>query len=90
MARQSSDTKTLDLLGGAIRQRGRPATGAALTNVQRQAAYRARLKDSKLQPVTVYLDDDLVTALKKYVEFKDIDYSQAVQRIMRDRLLRKR
>lgn len=88
--KQREDNKTGDLLAGAVRQRGRPSTGHALTGAERQAAYRERLRASKRLPVTIYLEDDVVTALKNYVEFKDMDYSEAVQRIMRDRLLRKR
>lgn len=48
--KQPEDTVTPDMLdqGTAKRGRGRPRTGAALTDAERAAAYRARKKEQGL------------------------------------------
>lgn len=96
--KQIEDTKTLDLLDAVPlkvavpkRGRGRPAGPVpALTSAQRQAVRRARLKESGVMALTVSLSADVLAALSKFVEFKDMTKDQVVERILRDRLFRKR
>lgn len=62
--KDSHDTQTVDLLP-VPRPRGRPRTGTALTNAERQAKHRAK---RALQPdnnVTVTINDDSVTVTIK-------------------------
>lgn len=84
-----SDKFTADILTGR-RPVGRPPSPDAMTPAERQRLRRARLKAAGVEQVLVDLPSDVAQALKKYVEFKDMDYSAAVERILRDRLLRKR
>lgn len=86
------DTKTLELLEiePVKRGRGRPSTGQAMTNAERQAARRARLAAAGERDFTVRLPADVVAALDKFMQFKDLTQSEVIARILRDRLLRKR
>lgn len=88
------DEVTMELPGVAKR-RGRPATGKAATGANRMAAYRARLAAAGLETMTLDLDQEVACALRAYVDRKksdaeDLTLGQAVERILRDRLLRKR
>jgi hypothetical protein len=58
--KDSHDTQTADLLP-AHRPRGRPRTGTALTNAERQAKHRAKRALQPDNPVTVTINNDLVT-----------------------------
>lgn len=87
--RQSDDTKTADMFGGR-RPPGRPATGNALTAAQRQAKRRALLKATGKSTLTVVVDVDVLAALEKFGKHKDETQGEIVERILRDRLLRKR
>ena len=84
------DDVTRDLLGGAIRQRGRPATGVALTPAERQSLRREKLKDEGRGVLTVDVSLDVLKALDAFVQFKDETKGQVVDRILRGTLLRKR
>lgn len=85
----------------AVKRRGRPAGQVQDQETLKAAAARrkresrARLAASGLQTVTVDLDVEVAAALRSYVERKkadadDLTIGQAVDRILRDRLLRKR
>ena len=92
MARKDDVTAELP---GVAKRPGRPPTGKALSGAERMAAYRARLLASGRETVTVDLDKEVADALRAYVERKSADsealtLGQAVERILRDRLLRKR
>lgn len=94
---QADDNKTgellsllVDLVPPVKRPRGRPASGLALSAAERQAARRERLRASGIEPLTFLVDDEVAAALRKFVEFKDITQAQAINAILRDRLLRKR
>lgn len=87
--KQAEDNMTIDLLGQA-RPRGRPVKQGARTAAQRKADERARKKEQGIESVTVELSADLVAALARAVKFKDETRSQAVERILRNQLLRKR
>jgi histidyl-tRNA synthetase len=70
-------------------KRGRPAnpsTSAAL----RQAKYRANLAAAGKAEIQVIVALDVQAALAKHIEFKDMTLGQAIDKIVRDRLLRKR
>lgn len=88
--RYADDHRQLDLVAGANRQRGRPATGEAMTAAQRQAARRKRLADKGKKTLTVEVSVDVLAALDKFVQFKDEDKGSVVERVLRDRLMRKR
>jgi hypothetical protein len=88
--KQPGDNKTVDMLPAAKRPRGRPSTGVAMSAAERQRAYRERLRAVGGDVLSVTVDADVLEALRKFVEFKDITQGEAVTRILRDRLLRKR
>lgn len=82
-------------LPGVPKRRGRPPTGNAKSGSSRMAAYRARMAAAGLETLTLDLDQQVACALRAYVERKkadadDLTMGQAVERILRDRLLRKR
>jgi formylmethanofuran:tetrahydromethanopterin formyltransferase len=79
-----------DILSPAKRPRGRPATVVAMSAAERQRARRERLRAVGGDVLTVSVDADVLEALRKFVEFKDMTQGEAVTRILRDRLLRKR
>jgi hypothetical protein len=83
-------TRGLDLLREFKRPRGRPVTGSAKSAAERQQARRARLKASGGEVITVTVDMDVVAALRRFVESRKITQGEAVSRILRDHLLRKR
>ena len=94
------DDVTMEL-PGVSRRRGRPPGQPQDEKTLRDAAAarkrasRARLAAAGLAAVTVDLDLEVATALRSYVERKradseDMTLGQAVERILRDRLLRKR
>lgn len=85
-----NDNITVDLAGELRRPRGRPVSGNAMTASERQRARRARLAASGAHVFTVAIDADVVDALRAFLEFKDETQSSLVNRILRDRLLRKR
>lgn len=73
------------------KKRGRPSTGKALSASERQARRRAKLKaigKVLLSPAVVSLEVE--QALEKFIQFKDMTLGDALDRIVRDRLLRKR
>lgn len=71
-------------------KRGRPANPNTPTGAQRQAKYRANLVASGKGELQVIISADVQAALAKHVEFKDITLGEAIDKIVRDRLLRKR
>jgi hypothetical protein len=89
--KQVGDNLTLELIEPAKRGRGRPPSGLpALSAAERQQARRGRLKEAGMGFLTIAVDEELLAALDKFVQFKDETKSQVVERILRDRLLRKR
>lgn len=82
--------KVTATLPGVAGQRGRPATGKAMSAADRQRAYRERLRDQGREVMTVDLPQECVEALRRHVQFKDLTLGAAVEKIVRDRLLRKR
>ncbi|WP_156116749.1 hypothetical protein [Massilia sp. 9096] len=73
------------------KRRGRPSTGNALSDSQRQARRREKLAaEGKAILPPVVVRQDVQHALEKFIEFKDMTLGDAIDRIVRDRLLRKR
>lgn len=73
------------------RGRGRRPTGTALSPAERQARRLAKLEaegKGLLPPAVVSLE--VKQALAKFIQFKDMTLGDALDRIVRDRLLRKR
>lgn len=90
MAKQAEDKVTVDLITpgtGVVRQRGRPATGAAKTAAQRKAESRARLG---VKALAVDLPTDLLEKLEAYRLGKDVTLSQVIEKLLRTQLLRPR
>lgn len=78
-------------------KRGRPSTGKAKDGAARMRAYRERKAAEGKTAVTVFLDQETAAALDAYVKRQNADQAEqlvtlgdAVDRILRDRLLRKR
>lgn len=96
MSKDAKDKFTVDLVqpgAGVVRQRGRPVTNPLDKKEQaaaRQKARRERLKAAGVESITITLPVDVIEALRKFVEFKDMTQADAVEKILRDRLLRKR
>lgn len=88
--RQAEDKMTGDLLDGFKRPVGRPRTGAAMTAAQRQQARRDRLAEEGKGVLTVEVSLEVIEALDKFVQFKDVAKGDVVDRILRGTLLRKR
>ena len=84
------DPRQSDLLGGAIRQRGRPATGKALTGAERQAARRLKLAAQGKTTLTVEVSVEVADALSAFVRFKDESKDAVIERLIRKQLMRKR
>lgn len=72
------------------RGRGRPPTGEAKSNAERQRAYREAKRLEGLVPLTVYIPTEMMVALDNFLRFKDLDKDTVVQRCIRRELMRKR
>lgn len=91
MVKRIDDVKTMELPGVPVkRPRGRPPTGEAKSSAERMAALRARKLESGLMPVTVNLPVEVVTALKAFVQFKDLNIDAVIEKAVRQAILRKR
>lgn len=75
----------------ALRKRGRPSSGNALSDSARQARRRAKLEaDGKTLLPRIAVSLEVRQALANYIQFKDLTLGDAIDRIVRDRLIRKR
>ena len=73
------------------RRRGRPPTGNALSASARQARRREKLEaEGKTLLPRVVVSLEVQEALAKFIKFKNMTLGDALDRIVRDRLLRKR
>lgn len=73
------------------RKRGRPSTGNALSASARQVRRRAKLEgEGKTLLPRIAVSQEVKQALANYIQFKDMTLGDALDRIIRDRLLRKR
>ena len=72
-------------------KRGRPPTGKALSEADRQARRVAKLEaDGKALLPRIAVSREVQQALYKFIQFKDMTLGDALERILRDRLIRKR
>lgn len=69
---------------------GRPASGNALDNAARSKAKRDRLEADGKKQVSVTISIEVLEAIKKHVQFKDLTLGDAFDKALRDRFLRKR
>lgn len=93
--KQKEDVKTIDLVDqpGVVRQRGRPVV--LVLSKQEQAAQRKRRSRAKLDArgkgtFSVTLPLDVIEAVREFLRFKDESQDQLIERVLRDRLMRKR
>lgn len=77
-------------LPGVPRRPGRPSTGKALDNAARSKAKRDRLEADGKKQVSVTISIDVLEAIKRHVQFKDLTLGDAFDKALRDRFLRKR
>ena len=88
----------MQVAASGSRRRGRPSTGQAKSGAERQRLYRERkAEQGKEELPSVWPSSDVMAALKRYVNRQNADIGSetltlgdAVERILRDRLLRKR
>jgi hypothetical protein len=96
MAKVEEDNKTIDMHPSAPspepvkRGRGRPVTGTAMTDAERQKKRRERLKAEGMQVVTLVLPAEVVGGLKAFTKHKDISPDSVVARLLKTQLLRPR
>ena len=88
--KQVEDIFTAELLPLAKRGRGRPPSAKSKTAAERKKHQRERLAEEGKVLRTYTLSVELVAALDKFVLFKDEDRNAVVERLLRDRLMRKR
>lgn len=88
--KQVADVFTVDMLPPPKRGRGRPANPNALTAAERKKAQRDRQAAEGRVARTIFLSLEVVAALDRYVEAHGGDKNTLVDRLLRDRLLRKR
>lgn len=73
------------------KKRGRPPTGKALSGSDRQARRLARLEaEGKTVLPQAVVSFEVQQTLLKFIRFKDMTLGDALERIVRDRLLRPR
>lgn len=90
--KDATDSFTAEIAGipTPARKRGRPAAADSMTPAQRQAAYRARLAEAGRKPVTVNISQEVIDAIAKYAEFRDVDLGLIVDKVLRQHFLRAR
>lgn len=77
-------------LPGVPRRPGRPPSGKAKDDSKRSQDKRARLLAEGKKQISITLSLEVIDALKKHIEFKDLTLGDAVEKALRDRFLRKR
>jgi hypothetical protein len=80
MAKDKSDNKTLDVLTLRRGVKGRPITGTALTNAEKQANYRARKQKIS---VTVMISDSEKIILDQWIENTGLTMSEVISTMIR-------
>lgn len=86
-----STVDDLNMAANKVTNRGRPSSGTALSDAERQARRVAKLEAAgKALLPRVAVSKEVQLALAKFIKFKDMTLGDALDRIIRDRLLRKR
>jgi hypothetical protein len=88
--KDARDNRTLDIEGGARRQRGRPPSEETRTAAERKADSRAAKKAAGLETVTIELSLDVLEAIRAKTVFGVTTQAQVIDKILRNQLLRKR
>ncbi|GJI96186.1 hypothetical protein RugamoR57_29040 [Duganella caerulea] len=89
--KQVEDNRTLDMIGDLPRRRGRPAGDVApLSAAERKQLQRQRLRDGGKEVLTVVVSREVFDAMHTFLQFKGETQDSLVDRLLRDRLLRKR
>lgn len=83
-------SKSIDLSLDLKRPRGRPVTGNAMTAAERQKLRRERLRAAGDEVITLTVSLEVADALRRSVKFKDLTLGEAFNKIVYDRLIRKR
>lgn len=66
------------------------ANGQGMTAAQRKARQRLRQTACGLETVTITLSAELVSALDKFLLYKDLTKAEVIEAALRDRFMRKR
>ncbi len=85
--KDSNDTSTIDIETQVKRGRGRPATGTAQTNADRQRAYRARKSQQwrdDLHSINLTLESDANFALDRLAKYHGVSVSAVVAKLAKD------
>jgi hypothetical protein len=88
--KQTADRFTSDMLNPA---RGRPPLQDGLTPKERAALRKRKSRAAKADTVStlsVELPNDVVEAMREFLQFKDETQNQLIERLLRSQLLRKR
>lgn len=93
--KDATDSFTAEITGipTPVRKRGRPSTSLLTPKEQtakRSAAYRARLAEAGRKPVTVNITQEVIDAIARYAEFRDVDLGLVVDKVLRQHFLRAR
>lgn len=62
----------------------------AKTNAERSRAKRERLQAEGKKQISVTVSLEVIEAIRKHIEFKDMTLGDAAEKALRDRFLRKR
>lgn len=85
-----NDPRQLDLVAVANRQRGRPASAEAKTAAERQRQRREKLREAGVASLTVQLPVEVISAVQRFLQFKDETQDQLIERLLRQQLMRRR
>lgn len=72
------------------RGRGRPATGEAKSNAERQREFRERMREEGKVPLTVFIPQEMMVALDNFIRFKNLKKDDVVQKCIQREIMRKR
>ncbi len=80
MSKDKDDNKTIDLLTLRRGVKGRPVTGTALTNAEKQSAYRAR---KQMVSVTVMISSEEKDIVDRWVRNGNTTMSDVISTMIR-------
>ena len=80
MSKDKDDNKTIDLLTLRRGVKGRPVTGTALTNAEKQANYRAR---KQMVSVTVMISSEEKAIVDRWVRNGNTTMSDVISTMIR-------
>jgi hypothetical protein len=83
MAKDKNDNKTLDVLTLRSGIKGRPVTGTALSNAEKQSAYRAKKKLEQLVSLTVMIPATEKAIVDQWVKNSGATMSDVIATMIR-------